>query len=167
MYLPARVLPIILVSSRIDTFVYLYVFVYVCVYVCTDTEFWILRAALNFGPLRDHFSDNLHSSFILSIWKGDPSGICTSCQRMILIKNVQASKTTKKRNNRRKKKKTNPKFLLANHTMEHLENLEIPFLSHWQSLPPFIFGIPTACLEATKPSITQHNNCSSLSSHTS
>lgn len=86
-------------------FVYLYVFVYVCVYVCTDTEFWILRAALNFGPLRDHFSDNLHSSFILSIWKGDPSGICTSCQRMILIKNVQASKTTKKRNNRRKKKK--------------------------------------------------------------
>lgn len=51
--------------------------------------------------------------------------------------------------------------------MEHLENLEIPFLSHWQSLPPLIIGIPTASLETTKPRVTQHNNGSSLSSHTS
>lgn len=35
-------------------FVYQYICVYmcVCVYVCAVTEFWILRAALNFGPLK-------------------------------------------------------------------------------------------------------------------
>lgn len=51
--------------------------------------------------------------------------------------------------------------------MEHLENLEIPFLSHWQSLKPLIFGIHTGWLEITKPQLTQHNNCSCLSIHTS
>lgn len=32
--------------------------------------------------------------------------------------------------------------------------------------PCHIFGIHTACLETTKPRVTQHNNCFSLSSHT-
>lgn len=46
MYIPTRVLPIILVSTCIC------MCVYVSVYVCAVTEFWILRAALNIGPFK-------------------------------------------------------------------------------------------------------------------
>lgn len=42
--------------------------------------------------------------------------------------------------------------------MEHLENVEIPFLTHWQPLlyHCFLEGIPTAFNETIKPMVTQH-----------
>lgn len=84
---------------------YICVCLYVFVYVCTVTEFWILTAALNFGPFKTiSVTTYTVASSLLSIWKGDTSGVCTSCQPMILIKNVQASKTTKTKNKKNKKK---------------------------------------------------------------
>lgn len=45
-----------------------------------------------------------------------------------------------------------------------LKSLFFPTGNHYHFL---VFGIPTAYLETTKPRATQHNNCSSLSTHTS
>lgn len=128
------------------------------------TEFWILKAALNFGPFKTISVTTYTVASSLVFGRGDTSGICTSCQAMILIKKVQASKTTTK--NRRKNKSIQNSYWQTTqwNIWRILKSL---FLSHWQSLPPFIFGIPTACLETTKSTVTQHNNCSSLSSHTS
>lgn len=64
-YIPARVLPIILVSSYISTFMYL-----MFVNVCTVTEFWILRAALNFGPFKTISVTTYTVASFLSIWRG-------------------------------------------------------------------------------------------------
>lgn len=70
------------------------------------------------------FSDNLHSSFCLSIWKRDTSGVCTSHQPRILIRKkneVQASETTEG-----KKKK---------HENKSIHN------SYWQTTPRNIWRI--------------------------
>ena len=83
----------------ISTFAYLYV----CVFVYSFTKFWIWSIALNFGPFTT-ISVTIYTLASASVYgRGDKSGVCTSCQPMILIKNVQASKTTTSKNNTRKK----------------------------------------------------------------
>lgn len=49
--------------------------------------------------------------------------------------------------------------------LEHQENVQIPFPSR-QQLLPFVYRIPTACLETIDSRVTQHSNSFSLISCT-
>lgn len=79
---------------------YICVCMSVCVYVCAVTEFWILRAALNFGPLKTISVTTYTVASSLVFGRGIRVAYALHVNLWFSSKNVQASKTSKNRKNK-------------------------------------------------------------------
>lgn len=142
-----QVLPIIALLSSAHSCMCTCVCVCVCCYRGLD-----FLSSPKLWPFKDHFSDNLHSSFILSIWKGNSSGVCTPCQAMILIeKKFRQVKQLKKKRWRNKKKSIQKNPIGKPHNGTSGESWN-PFSFPLAIISTFCIRDSTACFETTRPS---------------